>query len=425
VRPSPARARPHDAAAWLPVPDVDTLPEIVQLLTPAPTAPPKPAEKHAPKKKPAPKAEPDANPAPRAKLEVRAKAKPARTERGAGIGRKGALAAVVPVVLLVAIAGYALPKFMGGGGASDPEVRLRVGNEITTVSTDVATVGALLEAEGVQLRQQDEVLPPLETDVTDGLTVVVTRAIPVTADVDGEILQIRSAAGSIAELKRDVSQLQGTKFVANVTDPVQSGDALERNRVYTFRTPRQIVTFIGPVPEGTPQETLALTVGEFLSSQGIVVADGDWVSPVLDAPIPPDGTTEIRFLTAAEYEGVGEFLDGPDVLVPIPLGAGGGTDCKGPNCGPVPGPDGLPIEGNMQVGDATYYEFTPGTCAHLTLPFGTVVTVTNVATGATATCTVADRGPEAWTGRIIDLTPGVFAQIAPLSQGVVTVEISW
>jgi rare lipoprotein A (peptidoglycan hydrolase) len=72
-------------------------------------------------------------------------------------------------------------------------------------------------------------------------------------------------------------------------------------------------------------------------------------------------------------------------------------------------------------GSATWYGTAPGrgTCAHLSLKFGTIVTLTNMATGATAQCRVADRGPEAWTGHIIDLAPDVFRRLAPLSQGVI------
>src|SRR5581483_4715035 len=45
-------------------------------------------------------------------------------------------------------------------------------------------------------------------------------------------------------------------------------------------------------------------------------------------------------------------------------------------------------------GKASWYEDAPpGTCAHKTLPKGTVVTVTDLDTGATVQCTVADRGP--------------------------------
>jgi rare lipoprotein A (peptidoglycan hydrolase) len=77
-----------------------------------------------------------------------------------------------------------------------------------------------------------------------------------------------------------------------------------------------------------------------------------------------------------------------------------------------------------ETGPASWYPAAPGTCAHPTLPFGTVVTITDLATGTTATCTVDDRGPYEG-GRIIDLSPDVFAQLAPDSAGVIEVRITW
>ena len=60
-----------------------------------------------------------------------------------------------------------------------------------------------------------------------------------------------------------------------------------------------------------------------------------------------------------------------------------------------------------------------------TLPMGTVVMVTNLMTGLSANCTVADRGPFI-RGRIIDLDRSVFMAIAESpGQGVVQVRIEW
>lgn len=79
---------------------------------------------------------------------------------------------------------------------------------------------------------------------------------------------------------------------------------------------------------------------------------------------------------------------------------------------------------NSITGIVTYYDATPGTCASPTLPFGTVVTITNPDNGATVSCTVDDR--EADTSRQIDLATDTFAQLAPLSQGVISnAELSW
>ena len=80
--------------------------------------------------------------------------------------------------------------------------------------------------------------------------------------------------------------------------------------------------------------------------------------------------------------------------------------------------------GGHQEGGASWYHYKSGTCAHRTLPKGTVVKVTNLVTGRSANCTVADRGPFV-AGRIIDLDRSVFVAIATGNEGVVRVRIEW
>jgi hypothetical protein len=80
-----------------------------------------------------------------------------------------------------------------------------------------------------------------------------------------------------------------------------------------------------------------------------------------------------------------------------------------------------------QYGEGTWYDFCPTDglfAAHKTLPFGTHVTVTNLANGKSVTVVINDRGPYG-PGRIIDLCPQAFARIAPLAQGVANVRITW
>jgi rare lipoprotein A len=83
-----------------------------------------------------------------------------------------------------------------------------------------------------------------------------------------------------------------------------------------------------------------------------------------------------------------------------------------------------PSPSRTETGKASWYDHQPGICAHKTLPFGTVVTVTDLDRGTSVQCTVGDRGPyvEGW---IIDLNPREFNQLAPQSAGVLNVRITW
>jgi len=94
-------------------------------------------------------------------------------------------------------------------------------------------------------------------------------------------------------------------------------------------------------------------------------------------------------------------------------------------------PSGLPpatvsttINGTA-TGIATWYsEAPPGRCASPWLAFGTTVSISDVATGVSITCLVDDREAQN-PGRVIDLSPSGFEAMAPLSQGVIQVNISW
>ncbi|MBQ7634802.1 MAG: septal ring lytic transglycosylase RlpA family protein [Bacteroidaceae bacterium] len=62
------------------------------------------------------------------------------------------------------------------------------------------------------------------------------------------------------------------------------------------------------------------------------------------------------------------------------------------------------------------------TCAHRTLPFGTMLRVRNTSNGREVVVRVTDRGPFA-AGRIVDLSLGAARQIGMVAAGVTGVEV--
>lgn len=80
--------------------------------------------------------------------------------------------------------------------------------------------------------------------------------------------------------------------------------------------------------------------------------------------------------------------------------------------------------GHYKYGVATWYSYFPGRCATWFLPMGTVVTVRDLATGRTISCTVTDH-EDSGSDHIIDLNETQFAELAPLAQGVINVRVTW
>lgn len=80
---------------------------------------------------------------------------------------------------------------------------------------------------------------------------------------------------------------------------------------------------------------------------------------------------------------------------------------------------------NGQGGRASFYNAAAaGSCAHRTLPKGTLVKITNTTNGTSVTCTVMDRGPYV-DGRIIDLSKADFERLSGSHVGVIDVLIEW
>lgn len=96
-----------------------------------------------------------------------------------------------------------------------------------------------------------------------------------------------------------------------------------------------------------------------------------------------------------------------------------------------------PFSNEVEYGIASYYGYSfngrntasgkaldayGNMAAHKTLPFGTVVRVTNLDTGMITEVEIVDRGPYT-EGYIIDLTPAAFEEIEPLSTGILNVRV--
>ncbi len=310
------------------------------------------------------------------------------------------------------------------------------------VRTMSASVGDLLVAEGVSVGTGDLVSPPAVTSLQDGMTVVVERGavdwIWGTASQDVGVWVMDGATGS--------QQMLATWYAE---DWSSVGDPAGRSQVVSASV----------VVKGKDHDVMtnAGTVRELLSAMGIARDGNDRVRPSPRTPLH-DGLRirydEIRSVTR-------------DVRLPVPYTTYSRyTDELEP--GEIrlisPGVDGLMVERTRitfvngravkrvvlsrtvleeaiaaerlvgrehatqgtQVGEASWYGFAPGdglTAAHPWLPFGTVVTVTNLGNGSTVQVVINDRGP--FGGRIIDLSNQAFARIAPLSQGVCQVRLSW
>lgn len=343
----------------------------------------------------------------------------------------------------VALAGVVL-AVVGGYLAIQKTVMLVVEGRPQAVRTMTSSVGELLEAEGIVLASGDMVLPSVRTPIADGMTVTVDR------DFANEVEPWTP---------EDV----GVWVMEGVRQPLKMLAVRSTEGWSSTRGPvgRQAVADVRVVVMGKDHDVLtnARTAGELLSAMGIEPDRDDRVLPSPSAPLHKHST--IRF-TSIEYR-----IRNVDVPIPHTTYTEY-SDRLDPAAVNVvrAGADGLMLERyrvkvvdgrvvarellfrrvvreaiptqrllgressqsshGVQVGEASWYSFAPGdglTAAHPWLPFGTVVTVTNLASDTSVRVVINDRGP--FGGRIIDLSDLAFARIAPLGAGVCQVRLTW
>jgi hypothetical protein len=255
--------------------------------------------------------------------------------------------------------------------AAPPQAKVTVTHDGSSreVMTSAATVGELLADLGVTLDADDEVTPPLDAPPSATVTVVRVQVTQETEERPLAVAEQRHDDAALPKGETRVEQdgspgMERVVFLVTRRDGRISSKRELSSEIVTPAQPRVVIVGRGGgrgAPAGVDDEI----------PLKLRIAEGDASA---NTPAPADTT---------------------------PTAAGG-----------------------HQEGGASWYHYKPGTCAHRTLPKGTVVKVINLATGQTATCTVADRGPFV-AGRIIDLDRSVFLAIAGPNQGVVRVRIEW
>jgi resuscitation-promoting factor RpfB len=326
--------------------------------------------------------------------------------------------------------------------SAQKSITLVVDGSPSSVTTLSASVGGLLDSTGIVLDGSDLVEPPPSTPLADGMTVVVdTRPL--------------AAAASMALADVGVWVVDRTdRAPAEVALRPLGALAPAGTMFGTSRTVDARVVVRGQVHDVF---TNASTVRELLSAMGIDPDRNDRVDPPPSTPLH-DGITlrvvDIEFRTqritkAIPYTTItsysNELLPGEVRIVYA------GSEGELLEVYRVKVVDGVVVtqelvrrlvleeaiprqrlmgqktpDHGVQVGEASWYSFAPGsgyTAAHPWLPFGTVVRVTNLATGNSIEVTINDRGP--FGGRVIDLSEEAFAALAPLGAGVIDVRLVW
>jgi resuscitation-promoting factor RpfB len=188
--PSPARAAPHDETAWLPLPEIDELPAIDELLTPTPGVE-VPPRRGVPVVVPSPaRAEPhdaaawlplpDLHGLPPNEGDGTPAPRHGRRRRLPHIPVRAMFIALIVAAVLGGV-GYGASRILDKGD----DVELRVDGKVVSAETGVSSVGSFLREQKISLGEHDRVMPGPDAPIHNDMVVKVIRAFPVVVDFDG------------------------------------------------------------------------------------------------------------------------------------------------------------------------------------------------------------------------------------------------
>lgn len=313
------------------------------------------------------------------------------------------------------------------------------------------SVGQLLVVHGIAVDSSDEIVPRPSTALADGMTVTVDTDATTGPGVGVWVVE---GAGRPAMLGV-AAELAGSSTLGEASvgrSPIRAVSVVVRGKEHDVLTNAQsvgaLLSAMGITPDGddrvlppprtplrngrtvrftrirlltrtverrVPFDTRTTTATDLEPGESRIVRRGEAGAAV-----------EIYTMRIEDGRTVGRRLERRRVTdAPVTRLREVGSAAQPDGAAEGDGGSGAGILGT-QSGEATWYDppWSGLTAAHPTLPFGTMVTVTSLGTGQSVTVRINDRGPYA-SGRIIDLSPEAFQLIAPLSQGVANVRISW
>lgn len=237
------------------------------------------------------------------------------TESVRGVGR--AARAIALGVLVIALAALGWRAY----AQTAIPVTLWVDGQSHFFTTHAATVGALLERQGLRLSSADAIWPSPQTPLTPQMTITVERARAVTIHANGQTVTIQSRAADPLQILAEAGIHVGdADVILSDSQPIAlqtAADAATDPRAVSSRGSRQNIghrdALTLEVRRAVPLTvsdggvttrflTTAPTVGKALAANGVRLLDGDAIFPEAHAPIVPGMTISIRRATPVEIE---------------------------------------------------------------------------------------------------------------------------
>jgi uncharacterized protein YabE (DUF348 family) len=173
----------------------------------------------------------------------------------------------------------------------DNAVALTVDGRTESVHTFSGTVEDILDEQNITVGAHDEVIPSLDSTVTDGTQISVRYGREVTATVDGQNRKIWTTALSVDEALVDL----GVRHEDAELSVARSQTIGRGGLNFEVRTPKQVTVVADGATD--PLRTTALTVREALHDAGVSLGKLDRVQPPLESPITNALTVTVSRVT--------------------------------------------------------------------------------------------------------------------------------
>lgn len=289
------------------------------------------------------------------------------------------------------------------------EITLLVGEQRRSVLVTAQTVDEVLAEVGTAVSRRDIVRPSRLARVHTGMVVEVSRPVALLVVHDGTQLEVITDAGSVGKVleRLDVDVAPSDRVTPALDSVPEPGMTITIQRVARVEETRRVA-----IPfETVERRTAALPKGQTRE----VRAGREGVKELREYVTRVDGNVEDRELISEHV------VRRPESRI-VEIGTGATVQQD-----QTPASAQVGRAPNSQEGKASWYDHPgsdPLTAAHRTLPFGTIVTVTNLDNGKQVRVRINDRGPFI-EGRIIDLNRPAFTEIASPRQGILRVRIDW
>jgi resuscitation-promoting factor RpfB len=203
------------------------------------------------------------------------------------------------VVVMTALV-LGLVAFVG----NNKSVTLTVDGQASTVSTFGTTVADVLAESEVEVGERDDVTPSVGEEISDGASIEVVTAKPVSVNVDGDSSTVHTTAATVRELLDELEVTDKSALSAPLTAELASVGGV------TISTPKHVTIAVDG--KTRKEVSTATTIGDLLQEHDIKVRKDDKLSVAAKEPVEEGTKVKVTRIDREQVEETESIAFGTD-----------------------------------------------------------------------------------------------------------------